>query len=159
MLCATKPDAPIAPWNENNLDQVNIYWQAPIENGLPITHYIVQVITSENTWLQELTYCDGSTAEIVALTECTVPLSQFKNAPFALAINEHIYVRVAAANLYGVSDFSPVGHGALIHEVPDAPINLVNLPEITSATQIGLKWEAGANNGGSEVIDFTIDYD
>jgi hypothetical protein len=95
----------------------------------------------------------------VAATQCTVPLSSLKNAPFELAINEHIYVRVAAVNQYGVSDFSPVGLGALIHEVPDAPINLVNLPEVTSATQIGLTWEAGAENGGSEVIDFTIDYD
>lgn len=43
--------------------------------------------------------------------------------------------------------------------MPDAPLNLQNVPTITSATQIGLLWEEGPENGGSTVIDYTIDYD
>jgi hypothetical protein len=36
--------------------------------------------------------------------------------------------------LYGSSEFSPLGGGALIQLVPDAPINLTDDEENTSAT-------------------------
>ena len=42
--------------------------------------------------------------------------------------------------------------------MPDAPINVADNTAITSATRVGLTWQAGASNGGSEVIDYTINY-
>lgn len=41
---------------------------------------------------------------------------------------------------------------------PDAPINLANAPEVTSAYQIGLTWDEGVYNGGSPVIDYMVLY-
>jgi len=41
---------------------------------------------------------------------------------------------VAAYNSYGNSDYSEVGGGALVQYVPDAPINLTDDEENTSAT-------------------------
>lgn len=43
--------------------------------------------------------------------------------------------------------------------MPDAPINLANNVTVTSATQIGIRWDEGHNNNGSPVIDYTISYD
>ena len=33
------------------------------------------------------------------------------------------------------------------------------MPEITLATQIGLVWEDAAENGGTEVLDYTVSFD
>lgn len=44
-------------------------------------------------------------------------------------------------------------------QVPDAPINVANLPLVTSSTQIGLAWDAGAYNGGISILDYRITYD
>lgn len=46
----------------------------------------------------------------------------------------------------------------MIQYVPDAPISLANNPAITSATRIGLTWSPGSSNGGSSVIDYTINF-
>jgi hypothetical protein len=43
--------------------------------------------------------------------------------------------------------------------VPDAPIQLTNEVEVTSATVIGFSWSDGAESGGAAVIDYTVYYD
>jgi hypothetical protein len=42
---------------------------------------------------------------------------------------------------------------------PDAPINLANVPGITTGSQIGLVWEDGAIDGGADVTDYTLSWD
>lgn len=44
-------------------------------------------------------------------------------------------------------------------QVPDAPTQLENVPTITSANKIGLKWLAPVFNGGSELLDYSIWFD
>jgi len=39
-------------------------------------------------------------------------------------------------------------------QVPDSPTDLVNVPEVTQATQVGLQWVAPVFNGGSSVLDY-----
>lgn len=48
------------------------------------------------------------------------------------------------------------GNGGFILTTPDPPINLVNLPLVTSSSQIGLQWEDGDSDGGSTVIDYRV---
>ena len=43
--------------------------------------------------------------------------------------------------------------------VPDAPINPMNNPSVTSNSVIGFTWSDGASNGGTPVIDYKITYD
>ena len=62
-------------------------------------------------------------------------------APYSLVKNEEIYAKVVATNFYGDSDFSEAGNGALTQLVPDAPVNLQNVPEITDATKIKFSWD------------------
>lgn len=64
-----------------------------------------------------------------------------------------------ATNSYGDSSVSVAGNGAIILTVPDAPIDLVDVPAITNANQIGLSWAHGAEDGGTPVIDFSVLYD
>jgi len=42
---------------------------------------------------------------------------------------------------------------------PDAPVNLENVPSITTGSQIGLVWKDGAIDGGADILDYTITWD
>jgi hypothetical protein len=61
-----------------------------------------------------------------------------------------------ATNDIGSSPVSADGNGAIILTRPDAPYDLLNDESKTSGTQISLRWTAGANSGGSPVIDYTV---
>ena len=103
-------------------------------------------------------YCNGAFAVFVSGRQCTVPLADLTTTPFNLVLGDHVDVKVIAKNIYGSSDFSAVGDGATIKLVPDAPLNLQNLPDITTATRIGLSWTPGVSDGGSPVLDYQIFY-
>jgi hypothetical protein len=51
---------------------------------------------------------------------------------------------------------SPEGGSALIVYVPDAPLALADVPAITDATKVGLTWTNGVSDGGTDIIDYTI---
>ena len=114
---------------------------------------------SDNQYTQELTHCDGSTASVIATTQCTIPLATLTASPFSLALGDQINAKVIAYNAYGDSVESAVGGGAVIQLVPDAPINFVNVPSITRDTVIGLSWQDGLSNGGTSIIDYEIFFD
>jgi hypothetical protein len=42
--------------------------------------------------------------------------------------------------------------------VADPPLNLINIPGITTAYQIGIEWIDGVYDGGSPVLDYQISY-
>lgn len=54
---------------------------------------------------------------------------------------------------------SPTGGSALIVYVPDAPLALADVPAITDATKVGLTWTNGVSDGGTDIIDYTIQQD
>lgn len=66
--------------------------------------------------------------------------------------------KVESVNLVGYSPFSETII-ELAAQVPDAPTNLVNRPEITLRDQIGLSWVIPVFEGGSPVIDYAVWYD
>lgn len=43
-------------------------------------------------------------------------------------------------------------------ETPDPPLNVVNIPGITTAYQVGLSWNDGVYDGGSPILDYLISY-
>lgn len=67
-----------------------------------------------------------------------MPSASFIQAPFNLPYGSDIYAKIIAVNVKGDSVMSDEGNGGVIQTVPDAPIDLVNLPLVTLATQIGL---------------------
>lgn len=109
-------------------------------------------------YAQDLMYCNGGLALTVSTRTCVLPLSVLQSAPFNLIEGDHVYVKIYASNVYGDSVYSAVGNGASIWVVPDAPLFLVNNAEVTNAYEIGLLWQEGVNNGGTEVLDFRFYY-
>lgn len=61
-----------------------------------------------------------------------------------------------ATNVYGQSAQSNEGNGAYYTREPDAPISLSEDVTLRTATQIGLAWSDGANNGGTQIHDYSI---
>lgn len=70
-----------------------------------------------------------------------------------------MWAKVAAANVYGISDYSEEGDGAIILTVPDAPIELDNNALVTTMSRIGIVWQAGIEDGGTPVIDYRVSWD
>lgn len=66
--------------------------------------------------------------------------------------------KVKARNIIGQSEFSETT-SILAAQIPDEPTDLVNVPQITLANQIGLQWIAPVFDGGSPVIDYRVWYD
>ena len=106
-----------------------------------------------------MTFCNGSDPAVMAALSCTIPVATLFASPFNLAWGSSVYATVFATNIVNPSSTSNVGNGAIIVTNPDAPLNLVNVPAITSATTIGLSWNVGAANGGSPVLDYRVNWD
>jgi hypothetical protein len=79
--------------------------------------------------------------------------------PYSLVLNEEIWAKVIATNFYGDSPYSVPGNTGLTKLIPDAPVNLENIPETTDAFSISFSWEDGLSDGGMPVEDYTIYYD
>lgn len=80
---------------------------------------------ADSSFATELTSCDGADETIIALTQCTIPLSVLQQAPYSLStLGVEINAKVSATNSYGTSEESEVGGGALMELVPDAPVDL-----------------------------------
>jgi hypothetical protein len=55
-------------------------------------------------------------------------------APFHLPYGSSIHAKVEAHNMYGISDLSPVGNGAVILTIPDTPINFLEDTSVKTPT-------------------------
>jgi hypothetical protein len=80
---------------------------------------------------------------------CTFPISALKTTPYNLGWGVSVFAKLLAVNMYGNSVASLEGNGGIILTVPDAPTDLANNVAITSASQIGLTWNQGIENGGT----------
>lgn len=76
--------------------------------------------------------CDGSSAVIIAAKSCSIPLTTLIVSPFNLIQGASVYAQIIATNAYGDSSTSPVGNGAAIVLVPDAPVGLANNNAVTT---------------------------
>ena len=72
---------------------------------------------------------------------------------------DSIFAKIVSVNVYGESQQSSAGNGALIQTIPDSPINLLNDASTTTGYLIKFTWTEGISNGGSKVIDYNIYYD
>lgn len=158
-MAAFKPDQPISPATSVVAADVIITWDAPSENGSPITGYRVTIGQSDLTFSQEMTYCDGSKPAIKENRICTIPLSVLTAAPFSLTLGDSVYAKVVAINHYGDSVESDAANGATVLLVPNAPVSLADNALVTSKTVIGLTWNNGISTGGSPIIDYRVFYD
>jgi len=68
ILCATAPSTPDLPTSIVVADKVVINWNAPLDNGMPITGYNIYIRKSDDTFSTELINCDGSQTQIITTT-------------------------------------------------------------------------------------------
>lgn len=62
---------------------IRITWTPPINTGgSPITQYKI-VIADNNaiSYIEELTYCDGSQATVISNLYCEIPMSVLRTSP------------------------------------------------------------------------------
>lgn len=73
---------------------VQVTFSAPYDNAEVITAYKVEF--NYNPWEEVTQYCSGTTTAILQSLSCLVPMSALRAAPFNLAYNAPIRVRIQA---------------------------------------------------------------
>jgi hypothetical protein len=110
---------------------------------------------------QELTHCDGTTYNVWANVQCTIPMSVFTIIPFFLSPDAQIIATVEALNGVGYSPVSPDNTAyANVKVAPTAAPALSNGAG-TSNTQVEIGWPeltASADIGYSAVTSYNIYY-
>jgi hypothetical protein len=158
ILAAQMPDQPYAPLTQTSGDNVLIKWLPPFAQGSALTGYEVWIQKADGAYQQDFWNCNGSSAEILSAAECEVPISTLTST-FGLPWGSSINAYVVAYNTYGFSQPSPTGNGAVILTSPDMPINLEEIVANRTPTSISIQWEAGASDGGTQVLDYRVSYD
>ena len=88
---------------------IKVSWTKPYDNEQTITAYHLQFADATgSSWIDELTYCDGSKATIVSSRSCIIPMSVFRAAPFNYVFRDLVKVKAKAYNSFGWAlEFSP----------------------------------------------------
>lgn len=104
---AAVPDTPPTPLTTINADNVDITWTAPFNGGSPITAYTISVRQVDTTTFTiDITNCNGSNADIVSASACSIPISTLIAAPYSLNWGDSVYAKVVATNVVGDSVIS-----------------------------------------------------
>jgi hypothetical protein len=135
VLAAQISDVPAAPTTTISGAFIIVTWTAPYNGATAITAYSITIKTSDGvSYLADEINCNGATPSIIASRSCTIPVGTLTTTPFNLPWGASIYAKVSATNVIGTSTPSVAGNGAVMLTSPDAPINLANVPAITSAS-------------------------
>jgi hypothetical protein len=160
LLCAFIADAPVTVTTANVNELVSISWSEPITNGSPITTYRIYVQENgSTTFTEETVECVGTDSIVMSSRKCSISLVTLKASPYLLVKDDSVMVKIISVNVYGESDYSSQGSGAVIQLVPDAPISLANDPLTTTDIVIRFTWSDGISDGGIAIIDYTVYYD
>ena len=105
LYAAKVPDTIDIAVTFNEDTNVRISWELPTYNGgLPIISYRIKIETlTINTFITELTYCNGADPVIRANRYCIIPMSKLISTNFNLPLGRVIKARVEAENLVGYS--------------------------------------------------------
>jgi serine protease len=137
---ATIPVNPTAPTGTAGVQQVSLSWSAPADGGSAISDYLVRYSANGGgTWSS--TIDTSSTA-----THFTVPgLTQGVSYVFD----------VAAVNDVGAGGWSVDSSPVRVVTTPGAPTTVLGVP---SNGAVALSWTAPADNGGSAIADYVVEY-
>lgn len=163
VLAAQVPFQPNAPKTTVVGSDVEISWDLPNNGGSVITAYKIEILEENGltySVVPLLAFCDGTLPSVIADRKCSVPFTSLMTIPFSLLWGAQIVARITANNVYGASVVSlPTAQidRAIILRIPDTPLSLTNNLVITFGTNIGLKWAAGPESGGTPVLDYTLE--
>lgn len=89
-------------------------------------------------------------------TTCTIPIATLKAAPYSLEWGSSVYAKVIAINIYGDSDESVEGNGAIIVTTPDAPTTLEEDYSQRTKSVLAITWVAPVFTGGAVIEDYRV---
>ena len=141
VAAATAPDPPTGLTLTPGDTQIALSWTAPADNGgSALTGYSVQYSSNSGVTFTGWTHNGTGTSDTIT----------------GLTNGQSYQVRVAAINSQGTGSYvtgttTPVAAVT----VPDAPTGLTLTP---SDTQIAVAWTAPADNGGSAITGYDLDY-
>ncbi len=155
---AQPPDAPAAPQLAPAGTRLTATWSAPASNGAPITDYDVRHRactatagdTSVKTCATNPTWGNWTdrSGETSTDTNTTATISGLTNGTA-------YQVQVRATNRAGDSAWSAPATGTPAAEKPNRP----DAPVVAAKSQgLGVSWTAPANNGGSAITDYDVQY-
>ena len=89
---------------------------------------------------EETTHCNGANAALVNARLCTIPLLTLQAPTFLLELGDSIFATVTATNVYGESNPSTEGNGAIVLTVPYKPVGLATDITLNTKSVITLTW-------------------
>jgi len=152
------PATMAAPTTSIDNTYVKITWVLPADNGSPITQVKVVIKESGGTYTEEPISCDGSDSGIFGDSECFVPMTTLRAAPYSLiTIGTLVEVKVQAMNGNGWSTLSSANTVGATIETEPTTMNAPQRGGLTSQTQIEVTWSALsiANDKGGSAITIT----
>ena len=90
--------------------------------------------------------------------ECFTTAASLRAAPYELEWGASVFAQVLAINVYGDSDFSLEGNGAVIITSPGEPTALSEDAGGRAKTTLGLTWTAPEFTGGDVILDYRVNY-
>ena len=140
---------------------MQIDWTEPFTGGSPVVGYRIYIRQSDGvTYSLELNDCDGASSQVIIDAQsCSVQVTTLRGAPFNLPWGSSVHAKVVAFNIYGDSEESDSGNGAVIITYADAPYGLTETVASRAADSITFSWTEGAANGGSAVTGYKISSD
>lgn len=155
-----QPDAPVTTWvadsadpTTENLSSVVISWVAPDNGGSPLIGYNVQILQQDGAYSVDLTNCDMSSSTLLS---CTIPVQNLLASPYSLTWADSVSAQVSAANIYGYSELSAAGNGAVLVTNPDVPQVLAEDVSQRTKSTLALTWEAPTFTGGTFILDYRV---
>jgi hypothetical protein len=123
-----------------------IQWPEPDSNGDPIVDYKV--------------YWDQAINVYVEIASSTYGQRTFTVNLDATGLDEgkSFYFKVSAVNSIGEGELS-FPYLVVAATVPDAPTQLTRNNQLTSRSVLSLTWSNGVSDGGSEIIDYKVQFD
>lgn len=154
------PDQPDEVVTAVSGTDVTFTWTEPADNSDAVTGYILKLLQSDGTYLEDVSVCDG--VALAGTKVCTVAMSVLRASPYLLTYGDTVQAIVAAQNSIGDSAFSEVNtSGATIETVPAQMAAPTIDYSASSLTQITVDWvalTAAEDIGGNTIDTYHLEY-
>ena len=103
---------------------MEVSWTQPTTNNFAIDQYLILIEAKDGSYVEETTYCAGSSSQIVTDAKCLIPMSTLRASPYNLVLGDSVNAKVKAHNSRGWSAYSLVGTGATVQTEPLAMVTV-----------------------------------
>jgi len=139
--------------NATHPTEVSITWPKPDDHSAVINGYEVLFMLANGDFAHELTRCDGNDSTVIALRQCSVPMTTLRTLTLRPR-DSLIRVKVRAFNAKGSGLYSEVNTAGATIETEPTNLSVVSIDvPSTSNTATKVVWTAltGSARGGWDV--------